>query len=250
MIKLLPWEGLQMLLRDNDHVDWSQMDWVKRGWFWWKYLDVREEHLGVVLDIGGHIGSWGLPVFLDSACGLRKGVRSISRVVAFEPEEESYNLYVANVALNGFQKEIQVKRMGVAGSDGKLKLSIGTESWGHSTHVNKDSELNPMTGKFQEIEVRSLASVLVEAGLGNGEDVGLMKVNVEGAEFEFIQQAADKDLRRVRHMAIELHFDLVEGSTLEGMLSRLQAAGFKTEVWEESGPNRAMIAAHREGDRS
>lgn len=247
MIKLMRWEHLGMLYRETpqDQTDANQIGWTKRLGLWRKFAEVvEEEHLGRVLDIGGHIGSWGL-------LAAREGGIGVDSVLALEPEEESCNLYLANVARNGLQGKIRVLRRGVAGQDGEAVLNLGTESWGHSTHATRPSELNPMSGETQTVPVWSLATLLQKMRLSDVEDVGFMKLNVEGAEFDFIQMARDEDLRRIRHMAVELHFDLVEGSSLEAFLGRLRPAGFRIEVLDDyGGDNRVMVAAHREGDMS
>ena len=244
-VKLTRWEGLRLLYRDSpaDGTDRAELEWMKGGWLWKKFADAMErEHLGLIVDIGGHIGSFGVPAVVE---GFGRG--AVTRLVALEPEEESHSLFVANLHLNGMGAHAEVVRMGIAGSDGESVLQISREGWGHSTQVTRVSHLNPMTGEVRIVPTCGLGTLLQQLRLGPEEDVGFMKLNAEGAEFEFVRHARDRDLRRIRHMVAELHFDLVEGASLESFLGVWQRAGFRTEVEPGGGPLRAMVAAHRVG---
>src|SRR5262249_11544469 len=105
--------------------------------------------------------------------------------------------------------------MDVAGVDGDSFRHISTEGWGPSTHATKASDLNPMTGEVRIVRTCSLETLLHKLKLLPDQDIGFMKINAEGAEFEFVRHARDGYLRRIRHMVAELRFDLVEGASLE-----------------------------------
>ena len=71
-----------------------------------------------------------------------------------------------------------------------------------------------------------------------------MKVNVEGAEFEFFQGSSIEDLKRVGAIAAELHFDMAPGKTEDEIADRLIRAGFRTTFHPDS-VDRVFLLATR-----
>ena len=116
MLKMRNWDGLTILYRDSatDQSDMAQMDWMKSGWFWRTFAEViRREPINLIVDVGAHMGSFSLPAIVEARRHL-----PAARLVAFEPEEESHNLLVANVHLNHLSHLVEILNLGVGATDG------------------------------------------------------------------------------------------------------------------------------------
>ena len=228
MLKMRNWDGLTILYRDSatDQSDMAQMDWMKSGWFWRTFAEViRREPINLIVDVGAHMGSFSLPAIVEARRHL-----PAARLVAFEPEEESHNLLVANVHLNHLSHLVEILNLGVGATDGATELQISSEGWGHSTHANQSSDVNPMTGTSRTVRTVCLTTLLTRTGLPADADVDFLKFNAEGAEFAFFSGAPAPEVRRIRHMVAELHMDLVRGASLPVFLDYWHAAGFETET--------------------
>ena len=245
MLKLRNWDGLTVLYRDSatDKSDMFQMAWMKSGWFWRTFVKVlQSEPIELIVDVGAHMGSFSLPAIVEARRHL-----PAARLVALEPEEESHNLLVANVHLNHLSRHFEILNVGVGAADGVAELQISCEGWGHSTHANQSSDLNPMTGTSRTVRTVSLTTLLAQTRLLADADVDFLKFNVEGAEFAFFSAASVPEIRRIRHIVAELHMDLVRGASLRAFLDSWHAAGFETEVEPNATVARAMVHARRVG---
>jgi FkbM family methyltransferase len=97
------------------------------------------------------------------------------------------------------------------------------------------------------VRMRAAAEVFEELGLAR---VGLMKVNIEGGEYELLEHLLDRDLiRRVDHVQVQFH-DFVPGATrrMRAIQARLQATHalswqyvFIWESWCRRSPSTPVV---------
>jgi FkbM family methyltransferase len=126
----------------------------------------------VVLDIGANIGYMSL--FFAQCVGTS------GKVYAFEPEQENYQALLANIALNSAQN-IMPQRQAATDVEKMLKLYLAQDNFGaHSTVFNDET----LTDKYEEIQGAPLDTFVQKNQL---DKIALVKIDVEGAEYEVLQ---------------------------------------------------------------
>ena len=158
------------------------------------------------------------PYIID--CGANVGVSVLffktkypnAEVIAFEPDKFVYSVLQENVKNFSFQN-VTLFNSGVWKSEGKINfLSKGDDSG----KILK--EKNPLDDTT-EIEVVRLRTYL-------NRPVQLLKIDIEGAEYEVLQDISDL-LVNVERIFIEYHSFVNEKQNLHLILSLLDKAGFR-----------------------
>jgi len=142
------------------------------------------ENPKTIIDIGAHIGG-------TSILAAQKG----ATVYSYEPERDNYNLLLENVFLNGFQDKINCYNRAI-GIPGKRKLYLTSDNSGMGTFYKR-------TEKIEKVE-----SIGIDEVFKNIKHCDLLKIDCEGAEYEFIK---DIPFDRVDRISLELH----EGKQVE-----------------------------------
>jgi len=143
-------------------------------------VDLTEE--SIVLDVGAYDGAWAQGI-VD---------RSGARVYAFEPDPTSLRKLHARFPAGG---RVTVLEYGLGGTD--RTVDLGLAGPGSSVY-----EPNGMFGTAPA-RIRDVVSVLDELGL---DTVDLLKVNIEGAEYELFERlAAAGWLGRMRQVSVQFH---------------------------------------------
>jgi FkbM family methyltransferase len=152
---------------------------------------------GPIVDIGANIGAFTI----DCATHYPEAT-----IHAYEPHPESREMLRRNVVANGFDGRVTIWPEAVAGVDGEVAFYGGGASLEAGVFATGgDSVLVPSV---------SLETVLARAG----GQVGLLKVDAEGAEFDIFEGARGA-AARAAHIMGEFHPTL-EANARE----RLQAA--------------------------
>jgi FkbM family methyltransferase len=114
-----------------------------------------------------------------------------ARVIAFEPDPESFELAQRNLA---GRPQVSLRNLGVAGEPGPLELHrFAAGSWSTSTFMSRHEVMETFTA-----EAVTLDSIIDEVG-----DIDLLKIDIEGAEYEVLE--ACRQLDRVRCIIGEAH---------------------------------------------
>ena len=126
----------------------------------------------IVVDIGANIG------YVTMFCA--KILENSGAVYAFEPQAENYKLLQQHIELNNFQN-IVPQKFAVTSTPTTLRLYLATDNHGaHSTIFNADV----MTENYEEVQGLTLDSFVEEKRFSK---LDLVKIDVEGAEFEVLQ---------------------------------------------------------------
>lgn len=166
-----------------------------------------------VVDIGAHIGSF-------TVWALKQG----ANVLAFEPDEDNFNLLAHNVEYNhDFNKD------GIAGSY-ELKPFAVKERLGVFA-IDRGAEGQPNTGGYKVIDATEEGAVApVEAIepdfiFEKDEKVDYLKLDCEGSEYEILHYMDEQGyLRLVEKIVMEWHFDK---SKADEIVEVLKANGFE-----------------------
>jgi FkbM family methyltransferase len=168
-----------------------------------------------VVDIGAGAGDFAISVAL-------RGPRS--RVLAFEPWRESYDLMRENLALNGLSN-VQPFAEAVAGKRGELVLSTPTGIEGqHRTSDATESAAAAEASASVRVPAVALAEVFDRSGITVCD---FLKIDCEGGEYDILFHAGDEALGRIRHIAMEYH-DGVTPFSHRDLVSFLESHGFET----------------------
>ena len=163
----------------------------------------------VLFDIGAAKG-----LFSHVFCLLNPG----NRAVAFEPSAALVASAAALADLNGCRPQICFRRCALGAAPGRAAGRVDADGY-----MSVDPE--GAAGATVELELSSVDSEVRRMGLVPG----LLKIDVEGYEYEVLQGA--RDLLRAHRPAIcfELHLDLVErrGGSPWQIVRELQSHGYR-----------------------
>jgi FkbM family methyltransferase len=122
----------------------------------------------IFIDVGAHIGRYTVRAGLKAG---RKGT-----IIAVEPNIDNYRLLRENISLNGLHNCLPLN-IAAYRRDAKLALYTGNDSAKNSikTDLGKGS---------QKVQARALDNVLRENSV---EKVDLIKIDVEGAEYDVLK---------------------------------------------------------------
>lgn len=147
----------------------------------------------VVVDIGAHNGYFSLFAARNTAAG--------SRIYAFEPVYENYELLTKNVELNGIGN-IFAHNSGVSDSDGTLTIFHNSaNTGGHSTYRERVEKYNLDT--IDEISCPCVA--LTHTVPSDVTEIDFCKLDCEGAEFDILLKSPEEFLKKIKVFAIEFH---------------------------------------------
>lgn len=128
------------------------------------------------LDIGAHVGSYSWSL-----------ASKFAHVHAFEPNREAYNGLCANSLLRGLSAQITTHCVGLSNNNGRMPYYVRSSDGGGNgfTHLGYDRDADTVN---TVLETRTLDSY-------NFDDIGFMKIDVEGHEL-FVLEGALETLAR------------------------------------------------------
>lgn len=166
-----------------------------------------------VLDLGGNIGLFGL------ACARRVPG---ARIFAYEPGPPNFRIYEMNCLANPeLSPRIELRREAVGGT-------AREDNWFFDEENPGGSSLFGQQGKPCRVKIAAFADVIASLP----KPVALAKIDVEGAEYEILEQTPPDTWRQVAAVSLELHGDPRGRVTKNAFLDQMRARGFKVE--EES----------------
>jgi FkbM family methyltransferase len=173
-----------------------------------------------VVDIGAGAGDFTISAAL-------RGPRS--KVYAFEPLAESFDLLEKNLALNEVSN-VTAFPEAVAGQSGDLFLF--TRSGVDGQHRTREA---PDEGDSVPVRAVTLAEAFARSGIAVCD---FLKIDCEGGEYDILFQASEEALARVRHIAMEYH-DGVTSFSHRDLIPFLESRGF--QVTRRGSPAHANI---------
>jgi FkbM family methyltransferase len=162
----------------------------------------------LVIDCGANIGI---------ATMFFKAVAPDARVLAFEPEPTAFRLLEENIARNGITG-VNCLPVALAADEGRAMLRVYQPAHGGATLRLAEGAGWPET----EVATARLSTYITEP-------VEFLKLDVEGAEVEIIEELAEADvLKRIATVAIEHHPNGADD--LPRLLASLAASGFDYRI--------------------
>lgn len=166
----------------------------------------------IVIDLGGYEGQWAADIFCKYACNI----------YIFEPFIE----YAYNIE-NRFQNNSKIKifNYGLAAKDCIEKLYISAD--GSSIHKMADSAV--------EIELKNIDNFFNNQNI---HFVNLMKINIEGGEFDLLEHLIESGLvLTIENIQVQFHDFVPDAASRMGAiktnLSKTHVLTYEYEfVWE------------------
>ncbi len=164
----------------------------------------------VVLDLGGNIGLFSL---------LAAQTHPAALVYAYEPGPPNYRMFEMNCLANpGPSKRIHLCKEAVAGQTRIAEWLFDEQNPGGSGLFGRD-------GIKYQVQIRAFAEVL--GSVAN--DIALVKIDIEGAEYEVLQSTPPELWKRIQAISLELH-DSPDGKISQAdFIKRMGGLGFKVE---------------------
>ena len=163
----------------------------------------------VIMDVGANIGYYSVQ-FSDLTDG---------KVYSFEPMSYQHSVLKRNLALNGIENVIPVKRI-VSNTSGEKRIYYsGPENTGASSLVKE-------TGEYEDIQATTIDEFCLEHEIAR---IDLMKIDVEGHEMDVLRgMSGCLRQQRVRHLFVEISCDnlLKAGSSVQELCAFLKASGY------------------------
>lgn len=140
----------------------------------------------VILDIGAHIGSFSIAV--SRYCPE-------ARIEAFEASATTARYLTANIAANGLEDRVHVHNVAVAGSAGTVEFIDNGAGSVHNGMVSPE--------RAKPVKVPSIT--FTQAASTAGPHIDLVKIDAEGAEYDFILASSPDDWVGVQRVVMEYH---------------------------------------------
>ena len=164
----------------------------------------------LVLDLGGHIG-----IFALLAASTHPG----AEIHSCEPGPPNFRLFEMNCLANPATAErIHLRKHAVGGF-------ARTTEWFFDELNPGGSSLFAKHGASYPVEIRTFAD-LVRSLAG---PIGLVKIDIEGAEFELLERTPPEVWQRIEAISLELHEDPSGKVSQDVFFRRMASHGYRIE---------------------
>lgn len=161
----------------------------------------------IVFDLGGYHGDFAAAIHERYGC----------IVYIFEPVPEFYQKCVTRFQGN---HQIVCLNYGLSSADGWLDIGLAE---------NASSFASPHAkGAMQRVQVRSVVECIRELNIDR---IDLMKINIEGGEFDVVPAIIESnDIRKIRYLQVQFH-NFVDHAAKRRTAIRDQLENTHMEMW-------------------
>lgn len=163
-----------------------------------------------IVDVGAHAG-----FFAMHARSLNKQVK----IFAIEPEPENIKALKNHLKENKISK-VEVIEAALALESGSRQLVVAPDS--HNHRLGLDFERIPGSIKVKAV---SFADLLKQNKI---KKISLLKMDIEGGEYEVFDSMGEKDLSVVNYIILEYHEGREKSKQIE---ERLRMSGFGVQIF-------------------
>jgi len=182
-----------------------------------------------VIDVGAYIGTFSIPLSEKLSSG---------KIYALEPCLDTFEVLEKNVELN-LASNVFIFKLAFFDKVGTTKLyhHPDNKKWA-------DSITMPFSCSHEMVETTTLEKFMTDNFI---EECEFMKVNCEGAEFNFVLSSDKATLRKIKLMLILYHCDCNKDYSEVQLIDHLESSGFKVSLRNIS-KTRGWIVAKKETD--
>jgi FkbM family methyltransferase len=168
------------------------------------YIETNKRN-PLIIDCGANMGL---------ALKYWKGIFPEARMIAIEPDENIFQTLKKNVET--FSSQVRLLQGLLWTQEGRISFQADGRQGGRAGYGN------------QEVETYRLSNILKEF-----EQVDLLKIDIEGAEFSVVSEA-ESELWRVKRVFMEFHHFEGQTSRLRELLDLIVRSGFDIIISGES----------------
>ncbi|MBU2101092.1 FkbM family methyltransferase [Candidatus Micrarchaeota archaeon] len=168
---------------------------------------IKLNKTSVVFDIGAQIG-----IFSVFIAGKAR------KIFSFEPVPENFELLEENIKLNGLEEKVKTFNLAVSSKKGKEKIFLNSNNSGGHSIFGK--------GSFIEVNSVDLKEIFEENRI---EECDLLKIDVEGAEYNILYALPEKFFQRIKQIVMECHEIDLKQKNFHSMIVFLESKGFKVK---------------------
>jgi FkbM family methyltransferase len=214
-VQTAQWHGFTFHHRNEPEFELLSREIFEGGEYWF----ASDKPDPTILDCGSHIG-------LSVAWFKRRFPRA--RIIAFEPDPDTFRLLQTNVAINGFQN-IELLNVAVSSRRGTARLygEFGAAAPMASAHSLRQEWGSQRSEQWIPVDTVPLADYITGP-------VDYLKLDIEGAE-TVVMKSIEHQLHLVRAIGLEFHGTGSQAGTDEGALACLLGEnGFEVSIIHKS----------------
>lgn len=167
------------------------------------------DQLRLVLDVGAHVGAF--------VCWAANRAPT-ARMVAFEPEPRNFGDLEENVLRNDLAGRVELVNAAAASVDGEVALHVH----GHDRQLSSVVATAGVAVPVRSINLDQYIRTSLEG------PIDLLKMDVEGAEWEILSSLRDDTWARISRLVVEVH--IFGGHRLREMEELFQSKGYETHL--------------------
>lgn len=204
-------DGLKVVCRGGTR-DWDVIhELMFAGGYRRAFSYLRKERgVAHVVDLGGNLGLFSL---------IAASTNPRAQIMAFEPGPPNRRLFEMNLLANPRLSDRIVLHPEAVGS------ATGTVEWFFDENNPGGSSLFGVEGERFSVEMRTLAEVVSSMA----KPISLLKIDVEGAEYEILSSTPAEVWLGIQAIALELHHDPAGLVSQQDYLTRMESFGFHVE---------------------
>jgi len=165
----------------------------------------------IILDIGAHTGYFAIYASV---------LNPTTQILSFEPEPSNFKLLKENLKQNRIHNA-KAKNLAVAGTNSPRTLIISEDSHNHSLLTEAVQKPQPQT---QTTTQTTTLDLILKAH----DHCDLIKMDVEGAEYEILAATQPETFTKIKTLFIEYH-EFTPDQNHQTLIQLLKAQGFKTQ---------------------
>ncbi len=151
----------------------------------------------VVVDVGGHIGTFSLMV---AAMGATK-------VYTIEPNPDNFDYLLDNIQFNNFESVITPFPFALWDSEGQVEMEDYSRDSRVGSLVPLESEISKAVTEATNHPTFNTPTVTLDSFLerNNISEVDILKMDIEWSEYQVIPSWSDETMQKIKYLCIEFH---------------------------------------------
>ena len=163
-----------------------------------------------IIDVGAHAG-----FFTMYARALNPKIK----IFAIEPELKNIEAFNAHIAINKISG-VKLIAGALAGETGERKLAVSSDSHNHKLIDEFERD-----GESAKVHVFSFQDFCTQNKI---KKISLMKLDIEGGEYEVFEAMSETDLAIVNYIVLEYHMGREKSREIE---EKLRENGFAVQIF-------------------
>lgn len=187
----------------------------------YRLSDLSTDKISLVVDIGANIGDFSLACIEHFP---------LVRIVSYEPGPASYAQMRDNLSRNCRENAVDTHMLAVVGSSNQQTARLWMAS-GHSVNNSLVENINAGTtcGRWVDVATISLTEVMSAIN----QRIDLLKIDVEGGEYDMLSMTPSSVLERIDRLVVEYHN--VSGHGYREIVEKCEEAGLRWTRHEHTG---------------